>query len=305
MKTIITILSVAISLTLQAQSIEKFSIDSGGASTSAGGIQILYTIGEVNTQEYSTATLSVSEGFINSLTLSIKLNPSVFLQGPYDASTTASMFDNLRVSSLIPLATPYIDNKETTQSVLNIVGNNAIIDWVWVELRDKNDNTSVLEATSALLQRDGNVVSTDGVSPLAFNLNQDSYYVSIAHYNHLGIITATPIALAANTTLDLSTNTTIINGGINAVTNMQDGYYALSAGDFNGNGQVQNSDLTGVLPLLGTSAYSPADIDMNGQIQNTDINNVLQPNIGLGEQFSKYADSKNKPMRIIAPRKNN
>ncbi|WP_400075255.1 T9SS type A sorting domain-containing protein [Winogradskyella sp. R77965] len=47
------------------QSIEKFSIDSGGSSTSEGGIQILYTIGEVNVQEYSNATISISEGFIN------------------------------------------------------------------------------------------------------------------------------------------------------------------------------------------------------------------------------------------------
>lgn len=48
-----------------AQSIEKFSIDSGGASTSADGIQMIYTIGEVNVQELSASDIYLSEGFIN------------------------------------------------------------------------------------------------------------------------------------------------------------------------------------------------------------------------------------------------
>ena len=48
-----------------AQSIEKFSIDSGGASTSTDGIQMLYTIGEVNVQELSASDIYLSEGFIN------------------------------------------------------------------------------------------------------------------------------------------------------------------------------------------------------------------------------------------------
>ena len=59
--------SVAFIFTLwcNAQSIEKFSIDSGGASASADGIQILYTIGEVHVQELNVGGISVSEGFIN------------------------------------------------------------------------------------------------------------------------------------------------------------------------------------------------------------------------------------------------
>ncbi|WP_396601334.1 T9SS type A sorting domain-containing protein [Algibacter sp. R77976] len=48
-----------------AQSIDKFSIDSGGELTNAGGIQMLYTIGEVNVQELSSSDVYLSEGFIN------------------------------------------------------------------------------------------------------------------------------------------------------------------------------------------------------------------------------------------------
>ena len=47
------------------QSIVKSSIDSGGASASAGNIQVLYTIGEVAVQESSAGNIIISEGFID------------------------------------------------------------------------------------------------------------------------------------------------------------------------------------------------------------------------------------------------
>jgi surface protein len=48
-----------------SQTIEKFSIDSGGATVSQGDIQLLQSIGEVNIQELSAGDIQVSEGFIN------------------------------------------------------------------------------------------------------------------------------------------------------------------------------------------------------------------------------------------------
>lgn len=65
MTTIFSIATLLFSVVLSAQSIENFSIDSGGAS-SENGIHILYTIGEVNMYEYSVGNISLSEGFINS-----------------------------------------------------------------------------------------------------------------------------------------------------------------------------------------------------------------------------------------------
>ncbi|MFD1616194.1 T9SS type A sorting domain-containing protein [Gelatiniphilus marinus] len=50
----------------QAQTIEKYSIDNGGASTTNGNITLLYTIGEVNIQELNAGNIILSEGFINS-----------------------------------------------------------------------------------------------------------------------------------------------------------------------------------------------------------------------------------------------
>lgn len=67
---------------------------------------------------------------------------------------------------------------------------------------------------------------------------------------------------------------------------MGNGSFALFAGDFNGDGQVQNTDKSAVEPLRGISGYSNADIDMNGEVQNTDLNSVLTPNIGKGKQYT-------------------
>ena len=53
-KQVTFLITLLMSFIGNAQTIEKFSIDSGGASTSAGGIQILYTIGEVNVQEFQS-----------------------------------------------------------------------------------------------------------------------------------------------------------------------------------------------------------------------------------------------------------
>ncbi|MEY8847655.1 T9SS type A sorting domain-containing protein [Psychroserpens sp. XS_ASV72] len=54
-------------LLAESQTIEKFSIDSGGASVSNGTMQVLFTIGEVSVQEVTVGNVTISEGFINPL----------------------------------------------------------------------------------------------------------------------------------------------------------------------------------------------------------------------------------------------
>lgn len=65
MKHILTFIIGFGCLWAQAQTIEKFSIDSGGNSTSNGNIIVLYTIGEVNVQELNAGNILLSEGFIS------------------------------------------------------------------------------------------------------------------------------------------------------------------------------------------------------------------------------------------------
>ncbi len=289
MKTILTVIvTLCVSTYLQAQTIEKFSIDSGGASSTSidGTIEILYTIGEVMVQERSAGNIQVSEGFINPTQLSITVNATVFLQGPIDDPTTPGLMnDDLREDDLIPNTSPYNDGLLTTAAVLNVTGTDAIVDWVWVELRDATDRTIALEGRSALLQRDGNIVGVDGVSAVSFNATADNYYVLISHRNHLSILSATPVAIDGATFVDLSSDPLDVFGNTNAVAAMGGGIYALYGGDFNEDGQILNTDIAGVLPLSGTSGYSNSDSNMDGQTLNTDIQLIIQPNSGRGIQY--------------------
>jgi len=130
---------------------------------------------------------------------SIQLSAKIYLQGAILNPNTGEellMRDDLRLANLIPTTSPYADGLTCDASVFSVANFNAIVDWVWVELRDKTDNTVIVYSQSALLQRDGDLVDIDGISILNLSLNNDDYYVTIHHRNHFGIMTASPISLS-------------------------------------------------------------------------------------------------------------
>lgn len=270
-----------------SQSIEKFSIDSGGDSTNSGSIQLLYTIGEVNVQESSVGNVTVSEGFINA-SLRIQVSPLVFLQGPIlNPNTAGLMNDNLRTASYIPTISPYEDAASCDVSVFNVTGNNAIVDWVFIELRDVITNTTVLRSQSALIQRDGDIVAVDGVSELEFNVPPGNYHIAVKHRNHLGIMTSTPVTLSnAITIIDFTNSNNQITFGTNAQTTfgMPSGRIGMWTGNVNGDAIVQysgtNPDTPAILskvlndpanflnfPTFTVIGYNVEDINMDGNTQ--------------------------------------
>jgi hypothetical protein len=223
----------------------------------------------------------------------LRISPVVFLQGAFDAAT-GLMRDDLRAQDILPLTEPYTDlgfthtggggSESVNPSVFDITGPSAIVDWVFIKLRDKTDFTTILATRSALLQRDGDVVDVDGISPVLFEeLPVDNYYVVIKHRNHLGVMTAAPVALSDTpAAVDFTTDLNQIAGGANGIATLPDGKLGLFSGDFNGNGQVQNTDYANMVLTLGTAGYLPGDFDLNGQVQNTDLQLQLIPNIGRG-----------------------
>ena len=90
-------------------------------------------------------------------------------------------------ATLLSTTSPYSDGLTTDASVFTVTGADAIVDWVLVEFRDASDSSVILGSRSALLQRDGDVVNVDGVSPLAFNQVPGNYFIIIKHRNHLGL----------------------------------------------------------------------------------------------------------------------
>ncbi len=127
----------------------------------------------------------------------ISLAIKVLLEGPY-SETTGLMGNTLQQQGLVPLTEPYgtVNRETTTQAVLDndAVPENTIVDWVLIELRDTE--TTVAASRAALVQRDGDVVDLDGVSPVTFkDVEPGSYYVVVKHRNHLGTMSREKITV--------------------------------------------------------------------------------------------------------------
>jgi hypothetical protein len=94
----------------------------------------------------------------NGLKLAVKL----MLEGPY-VSATNRMRDDLRTASLIPTTEPYTalgftqasdgGGESLLPAALTNTGDNAIVDWVLVELRDAVIPSTIVATRAALLQR--------------------------------------------------------------------------------------------------------------------------------------------------------
>jgi hypothetical protein len=126
----------------------------------------------------------------------------IFLQGAYTGTTGTGgglMRDNYRSSAVLSTSQPYGGGKfvhtgvqggtETfNSSILSVTGSDAIVDWVFVTLHDATTPTTKYQTRAALLQRDGDVVDMDGVSPVSMPINQDGNYIlSVGHRNHLSV----------------------------------------------------------------------------------------------------------------------
>jgi hypothetical protein len=186
-------------------------------STTTGLSEGTYTV-TVTDAHSCTATATVLITQPTELCLKIK----AFLQGPYDPAQH-KMRDDLRAQGFLPATDPYATPLYDTSfvhvppsglaTVLNpsVVfadyGDNSIVDWVFIELRDKNDKTLVKYTRSVLLQRDGDVVDLDGTSKVClYGLPDNTYYIALRHRNHFGVMTAVPKLLTtAGTVVDFTT----------------------------------------------------------------------------------------------------
>lgn len=150
------------------------------------------------------------------LTLQLIVTPGVYLKakvllaGPYDASS-GWMRDSLRFKGLIPTLEPYslspynktvtpneVGAETVAANVIGLSGQDAIVDWIFLELRSPANASTIIATKRALVQRDGDIVSNlDGMSQVFFkNVPfNTTYYVSVKHRNHLGVMSASPINL--------------------------------------------------------------------------------------------------------------
>ena len=216
----------------------------------------------------------------------ILVSPKVFLEGPYSTGT-GLMSDALRSASLLPATQPYTGlgyaftgapgaGGALGAGVLTVTGNNAIVDWVIVELRTAASPAVVAASCAALVQCDGDVVALDGTSPVSLTLGAGNYHVAVRHRNHLGAMTNAAVALSAvTTTVDLTSAATATFGTDARKT--VGGIQALWTGDATFNKEIKYTgsanDRDPILVRVGST--TPNSTVAGYFIEDTNLNGVV------------------------------
>jgi hypothetical protein len=261
-----------------------------------------------------TATAIDNNGCEGSTVVTVTVSPAVKLQlkallsGALQVAT-GLMHDSLRVKGLLPLTEPY---SGAPYNYVQVGGNplaqcdpmllstsaastpNSMVDWVFVQLRSAADSSIVVATKNAILQRDGDVVDVDGVSPMLFkNAAPGNYFISIKHRNHMGVMTANKIALTETpVTINLingsvplhvtaTPNAFPLSGSSKVVGGFQTLYsgnmHLISGGNrFVNYSNLLNSDRTSLFTITGSTStingYIKEDADMNGYARFNGLN---------------------------------
>lgn len=230
----------------------------------------------------------------------VYISAKAFLEGAY-STADGTMSDALTArtptfSTLIPTTEPFTSlgfthrgggGGETRTANLAITGNNAIVDWIFIELRDKTNAANVLFTRSALIQRDGDIVDIDGTSPLGFPAPVDNYYIAFKHRNHLGF---RPLSIQALSTtplvLNFTNNSLTMYGNRPALKQVVAGVYAMYAGDANHNGVVNSVDKNSFWRVQnGAINYLSSDFNLNGFVNAIDKNEYWLTNNSVIQQL--------------------
>jgi hypothetical protein len=251
------------------------------ATTNDAGTYTVLVHGDCGTDVTPTAVTVVVKG--------VKLSLKLVLEGAYD-SGSGLMNDALRSGGYLATTSPYAsvftskDDVTTSAnpSVFMTTGSNAVVDWLFIELRSKTNPATVLATRSALLRRDGAVVDVDGTSSLLFNALPDNYYIAVRHRNHLAFRLNTPMALSVNSTPIDFTDPSVNTGGLysrKTVGSIQ----AMYAGDANHDGSIDALDRNAYLrPQFGmVGANKEADFNLDASVDALDLNLFFRINYGV------------------------
>lgn len=263
---------------------QTFSLPSGCWSGLDGNL----FNGSVDVPAYSSVVAYLVEGSGCNVVPTSGIKVKVALGGAMDYAT-GNMRDALRANGLLPDAEPYsgsgfvLANAGATiaPAVKQVTGNQAVVDWVVVELRADASSPNITESRAALLRRNGTVVDPAGNELISFTTPVAGKFLSIRHRNHLGVLCNTAIAgSGALTDFTLPGTATY---GTNAQHNT-DGFLALWPGNANADRKVKytgsSNDRDGILAITGgavptsiVTGYLDEDVNLDGVVSYTGANN--------------------------------
>ncbi|HEY0976053.1 MAG TPA: hypothetical protein VGE21_01175 [Flavobacteriales bacterium] len=277
-----------------AQTLTPAAVVPAGASDVNG--RLGWTLGQSSSVTFPSPENSITSGVQQPEGVELQLNIALLLQGPFDIAT-GLMHDSLRTRGLLPLQEPFTalghpavglqQGARLEPEALLVSGPGALVDWVFLELRAADDPALIIAARAAVVQRDGDVVDMDGLSPVHISVLPGSYHLALRHRNHLPVMTLAPLALGTGVnTADLITGTPALH--VADAQAQQGPHHLMRQGDVNGDGRVQYTGASndrdpvllavgGVVPTQTINGYHSADVNMDGTVKYTGSLNDRDP----------------------------
>lgn len=155
----------------------------------------------------------------------------------------------------------------------------CVVDWVNVELRDKNDSTMIIASKAAVVLKDGTVLDPNGKT-LSFNVPQGIYFIAVRHRNSLDIMTAHPQFLDdQDFTVDFTDPNTATTG-VDAQQTLGDGRFGLWEGDASGDNELKYSgsgnDRGPILFQNGSGGTDPTATDSGYFLEDTNLDGIIK-----------------------------
>lgn len=208
------------------------------------------------------------------------LTAKVYLEGAWRLGE--GMSNDLTQSDLTPTVAPdmypyQLDPLRSQRTVTTVP--DSVIDWVTVELRSELTGGTKF-ARVCLLRKDGILTDLDGQSPVLLPITQQNdYYLVVHHRNHLAVMTQNRFTFDAQQSsgvIDL-TSPSVVLGGANSLrtidgTNNSNFVYGMIAGDYNGDGIIDENDYATIWDRRDYEGFLNEDTDLQGIVTTRDFN---------------------------------
>jgi len=209
----------------------------------------------------------------------VRLDLRVFLEGPYLAAS-GTMRTVLCDSNWMPAQSPFEEDPVEVGSIPD-----SVVDWVLIQLRKEAAGDAVI-SQSAFLRDDGRVIDLDGSDAgVPLHVFRGTYHVVVKHRNHLAVMSAAPVRVAADSTTVYDFTDSVSKYYGERARLLAAGVYGLYTGDANRDGQVKVDDKNDYWWIqVGRAGYRSGDFNLDGQVKVDDKNDFWWKNVGIGSQ---------------------
>ncbi len=223
----------------------------------------------------------------------LKLNFTVYLEGPYDEAmddmstllgSERRLLPGQTPSS--PLALPTPAGQPYSGAPWNYAGIEGetftdadysadVVDWVLISLRTQTDKASEVAQAAALLLKDGTIQSAMNC-PIEVQ-QAGPFYVVVEHRNHMGIMSPVPLEVFnGEMTYDFSAQDSFRDATSVGQKQLANGKWVMLGGDMDQAADSQSYDINGTDKSIWETLngefdqYVPADVNLDGDVNGSD-----------------------------------